>query len=56
MRGTAVSLGFGVLFATAITLVLVPTLYAVVADLERAVALRLGREEILPEGAVQPPE
>ncbi len=36
----AISLGFGILFATAITLVLVPTLYMILEDLRRGIGLR----------------
>ena len=39
----AISLGFGILFATAITLVLVPALYVLVDDAGRAVRWAMGR-------------
>ncbi len=38
----AISLGFGILFATGITLVLVPALYLVVEDVRRALLPLLG--------------
>ena len=40
----AISLGFGIIFATIITLVLVPTLYMILADLRHAGYWLLGRE------------
>ncbi len=49
----AVSLAFGVLFATAITLVLVPSLYAILHDLESRVAVR-GRWSRKPTTIVRP--
>ena len=39
----ALSLGYGILFATAITLLLVPCLYLIVEDLRRLVGLRASR-------------
>ena len=41
----AVSLAFGVLFATFITLILVPTAYLILDDLQRAIRQVLGRAE-----------
>ena len=41
----AVSLGFGVLFATLITLILVPTSYTILDDLDRAMRSLFGRRE-----------
>jgi hypothetical protein len=41
----AVSLAFGVLFATAITLLLVPVLYAIYQDAKVGLAKLVGREE-----------
>ena len=41
----AVSLGFGVLFATFITLILVPTSYMVLDDAGRTMRLMFGRRE-----------
>lgn len=43
----AISLGFGIMFATLITLVLVPTLYIILADLRHAVYWLLGREDVV---------
>jgi multidrug efflux pump subunit AcrB len=45
----AISLGFGVLFATFITLILIPTLYVILEDLRRGVAWALGRPRPLRE-------
>jgi multidrug efflux pump subunit AcrB len=45
----AISLGFGVLFATLITLVLVPSLYLIVDDLFRLRGLRHAVDDIRPE-------
>jgi multidrug efflux pump subunit AcrB len=42
----AVSLAFGVLFATFITLILVPTAYLIVDDLKRGVRVLLGRPPV----------
>jgi multidrug efflux pump subunit AcrB len=42
----AISFGFGVLFATLITLVLVPSLYLIVDDLARLMRRRKDKEEI----------
>jgi len=36
----AVSLGFGILFATAITLILVPSIYLILEDIRAAVLKR----------------
>jgi multidrug efflux pump subunit AcrB len=47
----AVSLGFGVLFATAITLVLVPAVYVIVDDAKRGIA-RLRPGEPQPHGSL----
>ncbi len=52
----AVSLGFGVLFATFITLVLVPTIYLILEDIRNLAIRVLGRDrverpETAPEGA-----
>ena len=41
----AISLGFGVLFATFITLLLVPVLYLILDDLMHVIARWLGRED-----------
>ena len=41
----AVSLAFGVIFATFITLVLVPTAYLILDDVKRGVRKLLGRNE-----------
>ena len=49
----AVSLAFGVLFATFITLILVPTAYLIMDDMKRGARLLLGRpvvEEVLDSG------
>ena len=43
----AISLGFGIMFATIITLVLVPTLYIIMADLRHAAYWLLGREDVV---------
>ena len=51
----AVSLGFGVLFATFITLILVPTSYMILDDIGRAMRRIFGRDEpseAVPAGAV----
>ncbi len=48
----AVSLGFGIVFATAITLILVPVLYRILEDLRRLLGLA-GADEP-PRGAVEP--
>jgi hypothetical protein len=40
----AISLGFGVLFATAITLALVPSIYLIVEDLKRILKTAGGRK------------
>ena len=52
----AVSLGFGVLFATFITLILVPTSYMILDDLGRTMRAMFGRREpaagAMPGGAV----
>lgn len=47
----AISLGFGILFATAITLVLVPTLYLILEDLRALLGLREKFEPAAPAGA-----
>ena len=47
----AVSLGFGVLFATVITLVLVPTAYMILDDAGRAVRGILGRPVVAESAA-----
>jgi hypothetical protein len=36
----AISLGFGILFATGITLLLIPTLYLALEDIRRLIGLR----------------
>ncbi len=51
----ALSLGFGILFATAITLVLVPSLYVVVEDVQHA-AVRVYRFLVVPTAAKAAPE
>jgi multidrug efflux pump subunit AcrB len=43
----AISLGYGIIFATLITLILVPTLYIIVADLRHAGFWLLGREDVV---------
>ena len=45
----AVSLGFGVLFATFITLILVPTSYMILDDIDRTMRGMFGRREPSPE-------
>ena len=45
MVPTAVSLAFGVLFATFITLLLVPTAYLILDDIQRTIRTLLGRPE-----------
>ena len=45
----AVSLGFGVLFATFITLILVPTSYMILDDVGRTMRRAFGRDEPAPE-------
>ena len=45
----AISVGFGVLFTTFVTLVLVPTLYFIGMDLHRLI---FGAEEPVPPGEV----
>ena len=47
----AISLGFGILFATAITLVLVPTLYLILEDLRALSGLRTKVQPAAAEGA-----
>lgn len=42
----AISLGFGILFATAITLVLIPSLYLIIEDLRALLGLKPVHEEI----------
>ena len=52
----AVSLGFGVLFATFITLILVPTSYMILADIGRGIRRMFGRDPAdakVPGGAVR---
>ena len=44
----AISLGFGVLFATAITLLIVPSAYLVLEDLKRFVGARFSALERKP--------
>ena len=46
----AVSLAFGVLFATAITLILVPVCYILLEDFNHFLARLLGRSFVLPDG------
>ena len=41
----AISLGYGILFATVITLVLVPCLYLILEDAKTLATRRLGRSE-----------
>ena len=45
----AVSLGWGVVFATFITLVLVPTIYLILEDIRRMFAIIFGREQSFEE-------
>jgi multidrug efflux pump subunit AcrB len=45
----AISLAFGVLFATFITLILVPSLYAILEDFKRAAARLVGLQQNTPE-------
>ena len=49
----AISLAFGVLFATFITLILIPSLYAILEDFRSAFARLMGREVATP--ALEPP-
>ncbi len=42
----AISLGFGILFATAITLILVPCLYVILEDVKRLLGLHDSSEEM----------
>jgi hypothetical protein len=49
----AISLGFGILFATTITLVIVPCLYSIAEDIKRALANWHPRDEE-PEVAESP--
>ncbi len=55
----AISLAFGVLFATFITLILVPSLYAILEDFKKALGRLLGRQEAAPrmepEGSAEVP-
>ncbi|MDH3217121.1 MAG: efflux RND transporter permease subunit, partial [Candidatus Krumholzibacteria bacterium] len=48
----AVSLGFGVLFATFITLIIVPTVYVILEDVKAGVARILGRKPVQPSTSV----
>jgi multidrug efflux pump subunit AcrB len=50
----AISLGFGVLFATVITLAMVPSLFLVLNDISRVLGVSSGNEEKKPE-PVKPP-
>jgi len=51
----AVSLGFGVMFATFILVFLVPSTYLIVEDLTRLVSRTVGKmEAVAPPGAVDP--
>ena len=50
----AISLGFGILFATAITLILVPSVYVMLEDFKRAIGWLFGREHP-PVGGGTPP-
>ena len=52
----AISLAFGVLFATVITLILVPTIYHIFEDLKAWVAIKLGRtvSEVSSNGKEEP--
>lgn len=43
LKPMATALGFGILFATAITLFLVPSLYLILADLRQAIRQRLNQ-------------
>ena len=45
----AVSLGWGVVFATFITLVLVPTIYLILEDIRRVFGIIFGREQSFEE-------
>lgn len=42
----AVSLAFGILFATLITLILIPCLYAILEDVKRAGRYLVGKDEV----------
>ena len=53
MLPMAVSLGFGVLFATFITLILVPTTYLILDDLIRGTRRLLGLGDVTAEGEEQ---
>jgi hypothetical protein len=50
----AVSLGFGVVFATFITLVIVPTLYVIFEDLKTAGLRLIGRKPAPTPSATSP--
>ncbi|GAB6905027.1 MdtB: multidrug resistance protein, AcrB/AcrD/AcrF family [Desulfosarcina cetonica] len=50
----AISLGFGVLFATLITLVLVPSLYMVLEDISRLIHRRPAVDGLPPDGDIRP--
>ena len=50
----AVSLAFGVVFATLITLVFVPTLYLILDDIGRGVRRLFGRESLTPDVSGEP--
>ena len=50
----AVSLAFGVVFATFITLVLVPTSYLILDDIGRGLRRLVGRERTEPSGPAAP--
>ena len=43
----AISLGFGIMFATVITLILVPTLYIIIADIKHAAYWLLGKDDVV---------
>lgn len=50
----AISLGYGLLFATAITLILVPSLYMILEDIQRWLGIK-SKQENLPESTQPPP-
>ena len=55
MKPMAVSLGFGVLFATVITLMLVPTAFLILDDFQRLMRTLFGRGEPVYQLEVKPP-
>jgi multidrug efflux pump subunit AcrB len=55
MKPMSVSLGFGVLFATVITLILVPTAFLILDDIQRAMRTLFGLRESVAQLEVKPP-